>query len=74
MITWSKQWKSNIKLVFVGQGVLFNCLILILMKQFSPTARITSIRALMQFICKQYDLVVHQMELENTYLNARNRL
>ena len=36
---------------------------------FAPTARITSVRALMQFAV-QYDLVVHQMDVKTAYLNA----
>ena len=36
---------------------------------FSPTARITSIRTLMQ-ISVQYDLVIHQMDVKTAFLNA----
>ena len=36
---------------------------------FSPTARITSIRVLMQ-IAIQYDLVIHQMDVKTAFLNA----
>lgn len=36
---------------------------------FAPTARITSVRALMQ-IAVQYDLIVHQMDVKTAYLNA----
>ena len=36
---------------------------------FAPTARITSIRILMQ-IAVQYDLIVHQMDVKTAYLNA----
>ena len=36
---------------------------------FAPTARLTSIRALMQ--CSvQYDLIVHQLDVKTAYLNA----
>ena len=36
---------------------------------FSPTARITSVRMLMQ-LSVQYDLLVHQMDVKTAYLNA----
>ena len=36
---------------------------------FAPTARITSVRALMQ-IAVQYDFIVHQMDVKTAYLNA----
>ena len=36
---------------------------------YAPTARITSIRMLMQ-ISVQYDLFIHQMDVKNAYLNA----
>ena len=36
---------------------------------FSPTARVTSIRMLMQ-LAAQYDLTVHQMDVKTAYLNA----
>ena len=36
---------------------------------FAPTARITSVRALIQ-IAVQYDLLVHQMDVKTAYLNA----
>ena len=36
---------------------------------FSPTARLTSIRVLMQ-IAVQHDLLLHQMDVKTTYLNA----
>lgn len=36
---------------------------------FSPTANITSIRALMQ-MAAQYDLVLHQMDVKTAYLHA----
>jgi len=36
---------------------------------FAPTARITSIRVLLQ-IAVQYDLIVHQMDVKTAYLNA----
>ena len=36
---------------------------------FSPTARITSLRMLMQ-LSVQYDLLVHQMDVKTAYLNA----
>ena len=36
---------------------------------YSPTAKITSIRILMQ-ISVQYDLIVHQMDVKTAYLNA----
>jgi len=36
---------------------------------FSATARVTSIRMLMQ-LAAQYDLTVHQMDAKTAYLNA----
>ena len=36
---------------------------------FSPTARVTSIRMLIQ-LAAQYDLTVHQMDVKTAYLNA----
>ena len=36
---------------------------------FSPTARITSIRMLMQ-LAVQYNFIVHQMDVKTAYLNA----
>ena len=36
---------------------------------FAPTARITSLRMLLQ-IAVQYDLIVHQMDVKTAYLNA----
>ena len=36
---------------------------------FAPTAKMTSVRAIMQ-IAAQYDLVVHQMDVKTAYLNA----
>ena len=36
---------------------------------FAPTARLTSIRLLMQFTV-QYDLIIHQMDVKTAYLNA----
>ena len=36
---------------------------------FSPTARVTSIRMLMQ-LAAQYDLAVHEMDVKTAYLNA----
>ena len=36
---------------------------------FAPTARITSVRMLIQ-IAVQYDLIVHQMDVKTAYLNA----
>jgi hypothetical protein len=36
---------------------------------FSPTARITSVRILMQ-LAVQYNLIVHQMDVKTAYLNA----
>ena len=36
---------------------------------FAPTARITSVRTLMQ-IAVQHDLVVHQLDVKTAYLNA----
>ena len=36
---------------------------------FSPTARLTSIRVLMQ-IAVQHDLLLHQMDVKTAYLNA----
>jgi len=36
---------------------------------FAPTARITSVRALIQ-VAVQHDLLVHQMDVKTAYLNA----
>ena len=36
---------------------------------FSPTAKLTSIRTLMQ-VSVQYDLILHQMDVKTAYLNA----
>ena len=36
---------------------------------FSPTARMESVRSLMQ-IALQYDLILHQMDLKSAYLHA----
>ena len=36
---------------------------------FSPTARMTSVRILMQ-LAVQYDLIVHQLDVKTAYLNA----
>ena len=43
-------------------GVDFN-------ETFSPTARITSVRSLMQ-VAVQHDLVIHQMDVKTAFLNA----
>lgn len=40
---------------------------------FSPTANLTSIRALMQ-VAAQHDLVLHQMDVKTAYLHAHLRL
>ena len=36
---------------------------------FAPTARMTSIRVLMQ-LAAEYGLILHQMDVKNAYLNA----